>query len=61
MKLQIKFLQKKMKKIPHQICTCKKGKRLSLHPCPYKCEIEDDDVSECNCCYFCIENCKNEI
>jgi hypothetical protein len=31
------------------------------HPCPYQCEINDDDDFECTCCEDCTQDCTDDI
>ena len=31
------------------------------HTCPYACEIQGDDTSECNCCNVCEKACGDDI
>lgn len=32
-----------------------------LHPCPYYCEVYDDDTPRCNCCKDCVSDCADDI
>jgi len=37
------------------------NENLELHTCPYREEIEDDHLSLCDCCVFCMQECRNAI
>lgn len=32
-----------------------------LQPCPYNCDINNDDTPVCNCCADCTQECMNDI
>ena len=40
---------------------CGVGEAQSPHPCPYKCEINDDADTLCECCEACEQECTDDI
>ena len=41
-------------------CTCDE-EYIEEHTCPFKEEIDGDEISTCNCCLYCQEQCMQDI
>lgn len=41
-------------------CTCA-VEVIETHPCPFQCDINDNDEPYCDCCESCEAQCSQEI
>ena len=41
--------------------SCKGPTEPTRHTCPFKEDVMGDYETKCNCCYFCEQNCCDEI
>lgn len=42
-------------------CTCSEMTHADEHPCPYQCDINNDEEFLCTCCMTCEHQCLMDI
>jgi hypothetical protein len=47
--------------LKHGKCKCENNFGREDHLCPFRTEINDDHITECNCCQDCTSNCADDI
>ena len=40
---------------------CERNEKQEIHPCPFDCEINPDNIRMCDCCEECTQMCRDDI
>lgn len=57
-------MSKKAEETAHLLTVCErceKGTKQPPHSCPFKAEINNDELSQCTCCKECMHECAMDV